>query len=110
MNKVPQIVDAPRNVSLDLIDFQILQLLSNRQKMIEKEIFSSPLKMEAWDSLLITDEKTFIIQAKKLGLKTDFTRRIYRDLLHYGKRLTKTRVEIIPREKRLKGKKITKKS
>ncbi|MBC7405901.1 MAG: hypothetical protein H7230_00295 [Candidatus Parcubacteria bacterium] len=74
---------------LALIDFQMIKLLAQRSNLLEglksTELANWPVtNLLELHNILMVPQTQFYSQAKGLGLKGDFVRRIYRQILHYS--------------------------
>ena len=100
---------------LSLIDFQIIKLLAERSSILSN---LQQKDLDAWQvtslkdlhNVLMIPQAQFYTQAKSLGLKGDYVRRIYRDILHHSlllisHRLTNPNIVTIKELTRLQTKK-----
>ena len=100
---------------LSLIDFQIINLLAQRSSILSN---LQQKDLDGWqvtnlgelNNILMTSQVQFYTQAKELGLKGDFVRRIYRDISHHSlslvsHRLTNPNIAFIKEMTKLQAKK-----
>ena len=99
---------------LSLIDFQIINLLAQRSSILsnlqQKELDGWQVtNLDDLHSVLMTPQAQFYTQAKSLGLKGDYVRRIYRDILHHSlslvaHRLTNPNIATVKEQTRIQAK------
>ena len=106
---------ASMTAKLSLIDFQIINLLAQRSSILSN---LQQKDLDGWqvtnlgelNNILMTSQAQFYTQAKELGLKGDFVRRIYRDISHHSlslvsHRLTNPNITTIKEQTRIQAKK-----
>jgi hypothetical protein len=93
---------------IELIDFQIINLLRQRRDKIlqySKEDLGLVKSFEELDSMLITPEKDFYSTMKKLNFTSEFSRKVFRILLLESRKLVKNAYDKTQFPKKKRGKK-----
>ncbi len=91
------LLTASMTAKLSLIDFQIIKLLAERSSILSN---LQQKDLDGWQvtnlndlqNVLMTPQAQFYTQARLLGLKGDYVRRIYRDILHHSLYLVSDRL------------------